>query len=100
MAADSAAGDGHDVALSNSGNSEDEGRHVSTALESSMESKMGDVTQSRCVEKQDVQVTPEKSKCDGIPLRKALVIELCAGSAKLSSACAKVGFTALAVDFS
>ena len=100
MAADLAAGDGHDVALSNSGNSEDGGRHVSTALESSMESKMGDVTQSRCVEKQEVQVTPEKSKCDGIPLRKALVIELCAGSAKLSSACAKVGFTALAVDFS
>ena len=60
----------------------------------------GDVAQSKCLEQQDVKVTPEKSKFDGIPLRKALIIELCAASAQLSSACAKVGFTALAVDFS
>ena len=34
----------------------------------------------------------------GRPLKQAIVIELCAGSAKLSAACAKTGLTAIAVD--
>ena len=76
MATDSVAGDGHSGAPSNSGILADEKSHVSTALESSMESMAGDVAQSKCLEQQDVKVTPEKSKCDGIPLRKALIIEL------------------------
>eukprot|EP00434_Breviolum_minutum_P016188 symbB.v1.2.014264.t1/scaffold1033.1/size247163/2 len=99
MAACVAAGDGQLVAPSNSGVlAEDE--PVSTMSGSSMGSVGGDVTQSKGLEKRDAGDTPDVSKSDGIPLRKALVIELCAGSAKLSSACAKVGFTALAVDFS
>lgn len=32
------------------------------------------------------------------PLKKAVFIELCAGSAKLSAACARTGLTAIAVD--
>ena len=31
-------------------------------------------------------------------MKQAIVIELCAGSAKLSAACAKTGLTAIAVD--
>ena len=100
MAVRVAAGDGHEVALSNAGSVADDEPPVSTMIGSSMGSDEGDVTQSKGLEKRNADVTPDVSKSDGIPLRKALVIELCAGSAKLSSACAKIGFTALAVDFS
>ena len=35
-----------------------------------------------------------------LPMRRAIFIELCAGSAKLSAACAAKGMTALSIDHS